>query len=391
MMKLNNRERNLLLILLIVIIGYVYMNYFYLPTREELSSLESEKLVKENELMLLETEISKKENYENLFQEYNDEIIDLSGNFYSEFYQEDFIVLLKGLAPEGLSINEFVFRLNDFDGLREQLEIDLTFEGEYLDLYEFINGVNDNKKNIVVNKLNIESEEDTKISGEMTVLVDRITDLSAWVEEESYFSQNGNLVEKQFENPFVPYASLAEKYNKSDDEMSKIELYLVNREVTPISAFNTSELFFVGTDIETYGEIFYSKKRLYGNHSIGFDYDFGIKRKGTEANVVFRENLVIEEPSDFISMWVYSDYITGHEIGLVLVDAHGVSHDITLTSNVDFKDWKVLETEIPLEVNFPSKVQRIYVRSSDNDQRLSGELLFDQLQLANEKEVAEEE
>ncbi|MDM8535039.1 hypothetical protein QUF55_10105, partial [Clostridiaceae bacterium HSG29] len=253
-----------------------------------------------------------------------------------------------------------------------------------------IDSIEDYDKFIRISDMDIESEGENSVSGEMEVNFSSIPLIKEYADNKSYFEEFGDILAKQSESPYVPYPSLAakiaERLKVSDDDLSKIELYLKDRTVKSISGFDTDNAFFVGSDIDVVGEINRSGIRLYGKDSFEINYNFGVKKADSVANLVFNKNLIIDSQNKYLSVWVKPNEITGHSIGVVIVDSIGNHYDLTLTSNVDFNDWEPLEVEIPIEVNYPCKIQRIYVQSTDYDQRLNGSLLFDQLQIAEEFE-----
>jgi hypothetical protein len=130
---------------------------------------------------------------------------------------------------------------------------------------------------------------------------------------------------------------------------------------------------------------------LFGNSAFKFDYDYGYKKNDLVASLVFDNstNMIIDEEREFVSIWVYTENITGHEIGIVFVDSKGERHHVTLSPNVNWKDWKVLEARMPLEIEYPCRIERLYVSSSDYDKKMKGSLIFDALQLADPRESEE--
>lgn len=385
-MKISKREKVLLVLLLVAIVGYVYFNFFYLPLETEITDLESDLIVKETELTTLKSEMTELGDLEDRLEDQKKELFLLSNKYYNTFNQENFILLLNQIKDEDFKILSMDFDIEeDNENLREELEIKITYESSVESFYKFLDNVNKTKKDFNVKEVSIEAEGE-KIVGEMALSANRIL-LSDLIEKDkSLIDELGKVAEKQFENPFVPYESLSNKFNNTDDELSKIELYSLDRDIQPIYDFDKKSLFFVGTDPEVTGRFDHSYSRLFGNISTEFVYNFGIMQEGIEANIAFADSIVIEEPFDYISLWLSSDFVSGHEIGIYLIDSVGQSFNIELIPNVDFKDWKVLEAELPLDMNYPCKVQRVYVASTENNQRLTGRLLFDRLQVANEIE-----
>lgn len=398
MKKLSKREIVLLGILIFFLLGYGFYKFLYIPQKSAIEELENKKIEVKQKLSEVNNEIKKEKRYKETLIKKNKEIEKISELFYLDLNQEDFIVLLNSINRfSSFRISSFSFsdnslksldQNNNNNGKMSYYEVKLNYSGLYEELYNYVEAVQSQKKYIYINDININTNANGFVRGEMTIKFPNLPFLSEKVNQLSYFEKNGELVKKQNTNPYIPYASLAEKLRSDDeDELNQIEIYLEDRLVFPIIGFDTSKPFFVGSDVDVTAEIGKSLKRLYGKYSHSFAYDFGVKKPFAEANFVFDKELIINEQKDFISLWVYSEEVTGHMIGISLADSEGNYHNVELTPNVDWKGWKILEADLPIEVNYPARVQRIYTSSTDYDQKLNGKLLFDQMQLADEKEL----
>jgi Tfp pilus assembly protein PilO len=388
-MKLTNREKVLVTILLLGIFIFVMYRYMITPTKLDIVELEVIKQEKELELSQIRNTINREEDFKAAFKLYNKELNEISNNYFVDLEQEDMLVLLNNLnKSENLAINNFAFTPGSEDlETREQMAVRFDYTGPYQEVYNFLEKINASDKYIQVSRLDIESSDNNVINGQIITNFNSIPMMASFASGDSIFDIHGTLVSRQLDSPYERYASLAEKYNVSDDEMSKMEIYMSRRKTNVINNFNSSETFTIGNDLDVVSTVNLSNKRLYGQHSYEFDYDFGIKKKFNQANLVFEDELVINNQHDFISMWVNAEEITGHEMGVVLIDSNGDDHELIFNSSLDFKGWEVLEVELPIEINYPCKVQRIFVRSTDYDQRLSGSVLIDQLQTADVKEL----
>lgn len=393
-MKISNREKTLLAILLLMVFGFVFLKYVINPVKAEIIVLNTKSETKAVELKQINKLISQEELYQKAYDSDHKKLIDYSKQYYSNLYQEELLVLLNTLnCGESFLINDFKFSdKQDKDERIQDLNVTFDYTGPYEELYMYIDEISNYDKFIRINDLDIESEIDNIVSGELEINFSSLPLFQAYADGKSIFEIYGDLVDKQTESPYVPYPALAQRIAEStkvsDDELGKIELYLKDRTVKPVIGFDNSKTFFVGSNVDIVADIEKTEKRLYGKDAIKFSYNFGVKRDDSKANLVFEENLIIDEQNKYLSMWVYSNEVTGHQIGAVLVDAIGESYDLVLSNNVDFKEWRILEVEIPIEVNYPCKVQRIYTKSTDYDQRLNGTLIFDQIQTA---EIYEDE
>jgi len=390
-MKISNREKTLIAVLLIAISGYLFVNFVINPLQEEVKVLNSIKEAKEQELINVNNLIKKENIVKSEYDSLNSKLKIYSNEYFSDLNQEDILILLNQLNDNNeFEIDKFKFTNKNDDEKIEELIVKFDYIGKYEDLYKYIDSLENYKKFIRISDMDIESEGENSVSGEIEVNFSSISSIEKYADNKSYFEEFGDLVEIQADSPYVPYDSLAAKIAArlavTDDELSQIELYLKDRKVKPIVGFDGSAKFFVGSDVDIVAEIIQSKKRLYGSDSVEFSYNFGVKKANSKANLTFEDNLIIYEQNKYLSVWTYASEVTGHKVGIVLVDSSGNDYDLTLSQNIDFKEWKALEVEIPIEVSYPCKVQRLYVESTDYEQRLNGTLLFDQLQTAEEND-----
>ncbi len=393
-MKMSSREKTLIAVLLVAIFGYLFVNFVITPLKAEIDVLNITKETKNHELVQINNLIKKEDIIKAEYDSLNNKLITYTDEYFSNLNQEDILLLLNQLNDnDEFDIDKFKFTNRiDEDKKIEELIVKFDYIGKYEDLYKYIDSLENYEKFIRISDMDIESEGENTVSGEIEVNFSSIPLIKKYADNKSYFEEFGDLLAKQSDSPYVPYDSLAakiaEREQVSDDDLSKIDLYLKDRTVSSIIGFDNDKAFFVGNDIDVVGEITKSENRLYGNDSFQLSYNFGVKKADLEANLVFAKNLIIDSQNKYLSLWVKPNEITGHSIGVIIVDSSGYSYDLPLTNNVDFNDWKVLEVEIPIEINYPCKIQRIYVRSTDYDQKLSGSILFDQLQTA---EVFEDE
>lgn len=210
-MKINNREKILLLVLFLVIGAYLFYNFVYLKNEERLVSLEqelNEKAATANEL-LNAIEREKELSFE--FKSLNFEISDMSVPYLPQIDQEKVIVFFnKYFDNYDIDVNSINFTdvnlttveyttssnkensgdyslLNlkeqyleketetpleseSFSATAENMQLIFDFETNYYDLMDFIDALQTNQINFVISNSNIASEEyTTTMTGTMQV------------------------------------------------------------------------------------------------------------------------------------------------------------------------------------------------------------------------------
>lgn len=390
-MRLSKREKFLVGFLIIVALGFGYFRFLYTPLINEIQVLETKKTEKELELVNVKAFMVKEGKFEKEYEENLQTLEKIINHYYLENYQEDYLIFLKGLnKSENFSLNGFSFSevTNQSEAI-DQLELTFDFKGNYDALEDYLYQIQRNNKYIAIRELSINSEESGEISGDVSLNFMAIPILKAYIESQSIFDEKGTLVQKQFESPFQKYASLLRKEEVNEDTL--LSNYLDTRKIDPVNNFIRKDMFFVGSDRSVSADIMTHPDSILGNNSVLFDYDFGFKKNGLEANLVFEDEIIIRESHEYLSVVAKADTINNHELGITLVDSYGKSHLLTLTSAIGSDEWEIYEVELPLDIVYPARAQRIFVRSTSNEQQIFGKLNIDGILLADIKEVAEEE
>lgn len=129
-----------------------------------------------------------------------------------------------------------------------------------------------------------------------------------------------------------------------------------------------------------------------GNFSGRLFYDFTDYKEQTRASYFqYDTPIVLEEPVNSIGLQVFGYFGKNHWLRLKVKDASDEVHNLTLTRNVNWKDWKYVETKIPENLSFPLTIERIYVVETDYSNSNKGLLLFDNLQVEKKKDITLEQ
>jgi len=241
-MKVNNREKVLLLVLVLVIGAYLFYNFVYLKNEERLASLEqelNEKAATANEL-LNAVEREKELNFE--FKSLNFEIADMSTPYLPQIEQEKVIVFFnKYFDNYGIDVSsinftdvnlttveysypsnednggeyplqnlkeqylekekEVVVESQSFSATAENMQLVFNFETNYYDLMDFIDALQTNQINFVISNSNIASSEEseTTMTGTMQVALYSIPKLH---DHENLEWEWNDLIEFGRANPF---------------------------------------------------------------------------------------------------------------------------------------------------------------------------------------------
>jgi type IV pilus assembly protein PilO len=213
-MRINKREKILLLVLVIVVLGYLFYNFIYLSNEEKIANLEAELEVKNTQVNELMQSIEESKNLNSKFKELNFEISDMSKIYLPDLDQEKLIVFIDKKIEEYnietsnisftddsvITINKeqssneagYRYRLEELKDIyfnnivdnqggeenqegqlsqsnADNLQINLNFNSDYYDLLDFINDMQNNQFEITLSNLALTVGENNIIGGTISM------------------------------------------------------------------------------------------------------------------------------------------------------------------------------------------------------------------------------
>lgn len=119
-----------------------------------------------------------------------------------------------------------------------------------------------------------------------------------------------------------------------------------------------------------------------GSGALKLNYDFTSSQTGTTASYVVAKNPIpiIGKPAS-IGVWVNGDG-NNHWLRGRLIDGNGkeVTIDFTEDSQLNWYGWKYVQAQIPANIAWPIKFDRIYVAEPDEKKQGKGSIYLDKLQ-----------
>jgi len=113
------------------------------------------------------------------------------------------------------------------------------------------------------------------------------------------------------------------------------------------------------------------------NSSLKFEYDF-ISSPDSQALYMMVDDFSIEQPTDVISLQLFGNE-SGHMFKGKVIDATGRAENITFVSNINFSGWKEVSVNLPTDLVYPIKLERLYLVSVMTIGRFSGSINIDAL------------
>lgn len=387
-MKISKREKTLLVFLLIALLFFGYYWLFIKPLEQNVISLRSEVEMKRNEQQLVLTKLKTSERITAELETLTKSISEKSVPYYTALTQEEMMMRALALRTnQELSFTKFDYIPDDDnDPLTTNLSAKIGINGDYFDLMAYIRNIEAFDKKIIIKKIALTSNNDGILSGEMELEFCSVKDIAPYIaEDETLVTLNDNYRDDLMHS-FIPFDGFAFVDNlplPSYPDQEETVDYTNYRPKIQIYGFEDGSNFFVSSSEETSGQVIRSQTKVAGGYSTEMTFDFITAREVNEANLVFDTNpVMIQKQAEYLGLWTYAYEFGNHAIGAVLIDATGKEYRVALTDNVDWIGWKELEVLLPVEINYPCKVQRIYVEGIGYDQKINGKYLFDQLQIS---------
>jgi Tfp pilus assembly protein PilO len=416
-MRMSKRDKQLLILLVIVALLAGYYWLMYLPQEEKLAELESEKALLEVTRMELDRVISEEPLIDQELKDIEQALFDASKKYYGQMIQEYIIMTINDLsAPtdmlvKSINFSELSSSLNDMlsaqqltapDGTIPTSTIDvitatLQYEGEYDAIEAFMYNVYQHPKQLVLQSVNVTSNTEGYISGVMAVEFHGIPAIGlSEVAQQAYFKYRSQ--REQSSDAFLPYTSFVVPTAQipdfgGNDTSGTItfEPESPDNPFTPvapviptqlITSFETSDYFFTGNRPEIIGSATSTTQKSHGSKGLAVKYNFVEARDENIANVVFDQSLImVTNYGTGLRLSAYAPSAFNHKIGAELIDSQGNSYDLTFTQSLRVKEWQAIEAQLPEGISFPFIIRRIYFEGTGIDQQLVADVILDELRL----------
>ena len=155
---------------------------------------------------------------------------------------------------------------------------------------------------------------------------------------------------------------------------------------TLVNFESLDNIFFIGNNKDILGTLGLNKdKKVEGNSSLSLKYDFVEKRQHNMANISFNNKAVIQTQPEGISLAIHPVQKNVGSVGIIIRDREGDEHKLKLTDDLNWDGWKTVSVDLPIEINYPAIVERIYVETFEFSEKLTGDMLLDDLKMIYDK------
>jgi len=171
-MKINEKEKLLLTVMAIVLVGVFYFMFLLPPVWEKAQDLKAAKIQMDKDILEAKEVIGQSDLVNEQYKELNARILSFCEKFFPKLEQERMILIIDQLLAEsGLIGNEIVFNdavnlgqeiyvpekvadIKSLDDLPSQI-VNVGYSGSFSSLLNFLGKVNNYSRKILVNKVNL--------------------------------------------------------------------------------------------------------------------------------------------------------------------------------------------------------------------------------------------
>ena len=355
MRKLTRRERNLLILLMVIIIIWLAFRFVITPQHDRLQDLIGEKSKYDerisymNSILIQEGSIEKE--WDSLHRE-KDRII---SKYFSNLDQSEIIYLLNELlGDENIEVLDIIFsrpreeKLGDL--LVDAMEITIPYRAKYEGIVETIRSLTTSPKRILVTGLTMDNQEGDMIAGNIYLKAYGLK--GAGHEEDKLFISQ--LSDKEVSNPFKPFDNYVEsrddieiegdnfyeegtnhiaqhlpEYNRSDENQLAEGVDEYKREL--LEDFGSAYFNFIPSSSMVEGNVSRSYIGKSGRNSIRVEYNILALGEENRAYIdLSHRNILLKYPPSTIGLWVRSYAYSPITLGIRLKGQAGELIDMEL-------------------------------------------------------------
>lgn len=394
-MKISKRDRNMLILLGVILIFAGYYFLLMKPKETEIAQIRESIALAETKQVEIQGKLASEKPMDEKINTLRRQLLQISESYYTELGQEEALMIVYGVVKSlNLNVEQFNFTKTLSETSQDTTHVlEVDYNGDYKELISFLREIRQHPKKIYVRNISIENSGES-IKGKFQLEFNVISSMYKFSKEWMHYVKDTPNIRDITLSPFMPFpdfileevSEIPETPVEVPDETEILEPpvdYETYKPKSQIYGFEDGAFFFVGSTSEIKGTLARSKTSVEGGYSASLSSDFGMAREYSEASLVFdSDGIVLNRQPETIGLWVYAYEASNHNIGLEIMDAAGKNHKVELAKGIDFTQWKELEAEMPLEVTYPCKVVRVYIEGIGYSQKLTGQYLFDQMQVA---------
>lgn len=386
-MRLNKREKDLLILLGIIITFCFFQRKIFPHQTQEILKLEEQKLKYEKEIINMLNILDEKEKIKANSIRMNREKDRAGLQYFSNLEQSQIIYLLDSVLNEcKLKILDINFSQPEIEELSNNISIramnlSISYRGSYEELLECLNKIKNSPKKFLITNLIIDREDKYILMGEIQLKVYSIENIFDEKDNISVMNATLNSDRKS------PFESLQEFDDNKDENIEDGLDNIINKEVhtdEDTITFDNDK-----TNNTDRNEIIQRRDLPEGRNEVSDDKskkDNGknkekpkekekpskTKEESKEKNNLYldfsNKDIKVDSPKSDVGFWLYSHNISTIKLKLSFIDQEKKKAYIEKSCVVSENGWNYLEVEV-LESTFsyPLKLDKMYFECESND------------------------
>lgn len=373
----------MLILLGIVFLYWLFYKFAFTAQAVRLAELKQERDSYNEEILKIDSILSKDEAIISECTELNRKLEDISEKYFRTIDQPEITHILNEIIDNNnLKIPGIYFNGPDYatlDGIETKyLKISIPFQGRYNELETFLSNIKSSSKRFLVNQLTISKNDDSTLSGEIsldTYSYDEIIDSSG---DSVYKSEVQKVIK---EDPFMPYDDYVEESEEEIYGDGETDIDTEKRAI--LEDFEGEELYFMSTNPDVTGKVSNFSSSKHGKYSLRTEYNISTGNNEERAYVVLDDkDIYLKYPPSTIGIWAHAYGYSPAILGLRFQDQEGKKIDLELARGINWTGWQFIEAMPPQDIKlYPLKLDRIYLELGANRDDY-GVILFDDLEAA---------
>lgn len=390
-MKLNKGEKDLLILLGVIITFCFFQRKIFPYQKQEILKLEEQKLKYEKEIINMLNILDEKEKIKANSIRMNREKDRAGLQYFSKLEQSQIIYLLDSILNEcKLKILDINFSQPEIEELTNNMfyktmNLSISYKGSYEELLECLNKIRNSSKKFLITNLTINREDKEILIGEIGLKVYSIENIFDEKDNISVMNEDLNPDRKS------PFDSLQEFDDNKDENIEDGLDNIINKEAyTDEDTINFDN--YKTNNIDR-NEIIQRKDLSERRNEVSDDKSkkdnkknkekpkekekpSKTKEESKEKNNLYldfsNKDIKVDSPKSDVGFWLYSHNISTIKLKLSFIDQEKKKAYIEKSCVVNENGWSYLEVEVLESIfSYPLKLDKIYFEFESNDKNFS--------------------
>lgn len=382
--NLSKREKNLLILLFLVVIFWIFYRFVFTKQFMKITELKEERNNYYNELLKIENILVKDNAVEKEWEELNKDIVYIQNKYFDNINQPEIMYMLNGITDNN-SLRFFGMYFNEPDyAMLDNIEtkyigISIPFEGSYGELRTFLSKLRSLSKRFLVNQLSISKADDGSLIGQISLNVYSYSEILDKGLDSIYKVEVQKVIK---EDPFQPYYGYVVESEKENYDDFEVDITEDKESKIILENFEGEEIFFMGTSTDVTGRVSKFNNSKQGKYSLRTEYFISTQYKEERAYILLDDkDINLQYPPSSIGIWIYSYGYSPVSLGFRFQDQEGNKIDLELSKGINWIGWEFIETMPPQDIKlYPLKLDRVYIELGANRDNY-GVILFDNIEI----------